>query len=123
MPAKLTGEIIAAAFEGSGSQKQRIDGQIAGLQKMLDGGPAKFVATPEAPAGKRKKFSAATRGRMKEAQQRRWAAIKGESEVPPVTSSARPIDGGLAVSTKGKWTMDTQIEQSGSELMLVENFR
>ena len=30
---------------------------------------------------------------------------------------------GLAVSTQGKRIMDTQIEQAGSELRLVENFR
>ena len=71
---------MPAAIEGFESQKQRIDGQIAELRQMLNGDLVKPTATPEAPTGKRKKFSAATRRRMKEAQQRRWAAIKGESE-------------------------------------------
>ena len=80
MPTKLTNEIIAAAIEGFESQRQRIDGQIAELRQMLDGGLVKPTATPEGPTGERKKFSAASRRRMKEAQQRRWAAIKGESQ-------------------------------------------
>jgi hypothetical protein len=86
---KLTAEIISAAIEGFQSQKRRIDDQIAGLRALLPGGPAETAATPEAPTRKRKKFSAAARKRMKEAQQRRWAKIRGESESPaPVTPEA-----------------------------------
>jgi len=48
MPTKLTSEIIAAAIEGFESQKRHIDGQIAELRQMLDGGP-KLIATPELP--------------------------------------------------------------------------
>src|ERR1035441_1065939 len=80
-PTKLTAEIITAAMTGFESQKTRIDLQIAELRAMLDGG-IKPAATPEAPARKRKKFSAAARKRMKEAQQRRWAKIRGESDRP-----------------------------------------
>ena len=55
---------------------------------MMDGGLVKPTATPEGPTGKRKKFNAATRRRMKEAQQRRWAAIKGESARAQATPEA-----------------------------------
>ena len=79
---KLRPEIITAAIEGFESQKARIDQQIADLRAMLPGGAAETAATPEAPTRKRRKFSAAARGRMKEAQQRRWAKIRGESESP-----------------------------------------
>ena len=77
---KLTPEIITAAIAGLESQKRRIDDQIAELRAMLSGGPAEPAVTLEAPTRKRKKISAASRKRMKEAQQRRWAKIRGESE-------------------------------------------
>jgi hypothetical protein len=85
---KLTNEIIAAAIEGFEAQKTRIDTQIAGLRAMLSGGSTESTATPEAPTRKRKKFSAATRKRMKEAQQRRWAKVRGPSEPTSATTPA-----------------------------------
>jgi hypothetical protein len=87
----LTNEIIAAAIEGFESQKKRIDGQIAELRSLLTGGPARTAAAPEGTVRKRGKFSDATRLKMKEAQQRRWAKIKGESEPStPASVPARP---------------------------------
>jgi hypothetical protein len=76
MPTKLTNEIITAAIAGYEAQKTAIDHQIAELRAMLSGRPA---AGPEPPHRKRKKFSAATRRRMKEAQRLRWAKIRGEA--------------------------------------------
>jgi len=79
MPTKLTTEILTAAVLGFEEQKRRIDLQIAEIRQMLDGGGSKPTAdTPEPPPLKRKKFSAAARRPMKEAQQRRWAKIRGE---------------------------------------------
>src|SRR5258708_1476765 len=83
MPTNLSPQIINAAIFGFEQQKARIDDQIAELRAMLDGGTRPTpAATPEAPTIKRRKFSAAARRRMKEAQQLRWAKIKGESESP-----------------------------------------
>ena len=79
---KLTPEIITAAILGFEEQKRHIDSKIAELRAMLSGGPAESAATPETPTRKRRKFSAAARRRMKEAQQLRWAKIRGESSVP-----------------------------------------
>jgi CHASE3 domain sensor protein len=76
---KLTNEIITAAIAGYESQKARIDQQIAELRAMLKGGPAK-TTTLEITSPKRRKFSAAARRRMAEAQRARWAKIKGESK-------------------------------------------
>src|ERR1035441_4041326 len=88
---KLTPEIISAAIAGFEQQKTHIDTQIAELRSMLDGGPAKAsAATSEVPTGKRKKFSAAARRRMKEAQQLRWAKIRGESDPPAPATPAKP---------------------------------
>src|SRR5262245_30759803 len=92
MSIKLTPEIITAAIEGFESQKRHIDDQIAELRAMLSGGRMSTTATPEAPTRKRRKFSAAARRRMKEAQQLRWAKIRGESEVsaPTTPEPAKP---------------------------------
>lgn len=87
MPPKLTNEIITAAIDGFEAQKTRIDGQIAELKTLLSGGPTETAATPEAPTGKRKKFSAASRRKMAMAQNARWAKLKGESE--PTTPAAK----------------------------------
>lgn len=87
---KLTNEIITAAIEGFEAQKQRIDGQIAELRSILTGGVTEPVATPEGTPRKRGKFSDATKLRMREAQQLRWARIKGETAPPtPVTVPAK----------------------------------
>jgi len=80
MPLKLTAEIIAAAIEGFEFQKRRIDEQIAELRVMLPGGSGGNASTTESPGRKRSRFSAAARKRMREAQQRRWAKFRGESE-------------------------------------------
>src|ERR1017187_3163953 len=80
MPKKLTAEILSAAIEGYEAQKSRLNAKIAELRGMLDGGPSKAAARPEAARPRRKRFSAAARRQMKEAQQRRWAKSRGESE-------------------------------------------
>ena len=113
MPPKLTNEIINAAITGFEAQKTRIDAQIAELRAMLDGSTKRTpAATPETHTLKRRKFSAAARRRMKEAQQRRWAKIRGESEptAPETPEAAKPkrkisAAGRKAISeaTKKRW--------------------
>jgi hypothetical protein len=98
---KLTSEIITAAIEGFGHQRTRIDQQIAELRALLSGVPVESTAKPEAPTGKRKKFSAAARKRMKEAQQRRWARIKGESE-PLAPAKVEPTKPKRKLSAAGR---------------------
>lgn len=101
MARTLTDEIISAAIEGFEAQKTRIDGQIAELRAMLAGGTAEPSAAPVASSGKRKKFSSAARKRMQEAQQRRWAKVRGELEpVAPVTP--QPPKGKRTLSAAGR---------------------
>jgi hypothetical protein len=110
MPPKLTNEIITAAVEGYEVQKARIDQKIAELRAMLPGGSAEAAATPTAPTGKRKRFSAASRRKMALAQKARWAKIKNESE-PPAPAEApkakrKMSKEGLAriiAATKERW--------------------
>jgi|ERR1017187_3676787 hypothetical protein len=89
MPTRLTNEIIAAAIDGYEGQKKRIDQQLAELRAMLSGGPAETAPTPEAPKRKRRRMSAAGRRAVAEAQRKRWARIRGESEPSaPATTKA-----------------------------------
>jgi Tol biopolymer transport system component/tRNA A-37 threonylcarbamoyl transferase component Bud32 len=44
------------------------------------------------------------------------------NRIRPVANLEKPLGDGLAVSPDGKWILYTQLEQAGSELMLVENF-
>jgi len=79
--------ILEAALVGLEARKKGIEAQIAEVRAMLGSRPGQAATTPEATPRTRRKFSAATRRRMKEAQQRRWAKVRGESEPP---AQARP---------------------------------
>ena len=76
----MTHDIIEAAIDGLEARKQHIDTQIADLRAMLKN--AQSTRPDTAP---KRKFSAAARRRMREAQQRRWAAVKAQS-----TPAAKP---------------------------------
>ena len=98
---KLTAEIINAAIVGFEQQKLRIDAQIAELRAMLHGGPTATAATPEVPKGKRRKMNAAARKRIGDAQRKRWAESKKESEPPsPVTPDAPKAKRNLSAAGK-----------------------
>ena len=86
---KLTPEIINAAIVGFEQQKRRIDDQIAELRSLLPGDSAGSDATTEAAPRKRKKFSAAARRRMRDAQRLRWANSRGESSAPAKPEPAK----------------------------------
>jgi hypothetical protein len=86
---KLTQEIINAAIDGFEAQKARIDTQIAELRAMLSGEPTATVTADAKPG--RRKFSAAAKKRMREAQQVRWAKIRGETAPEaPAAKAAKP---------------------------------
>src|SRR5450759_12899 len=106
---KLTPEIITAAVEGFEQQKLRIDAQIAELRQMLTGTPTETAAAPEVPKGKRRKMSAAARKRIGDAQRKRWAESKKESEpsspVAPKTKRRLSAAGKAAIvaALKKRW--------------------
>ena len=90
MPSQLNREIIAAAIEGFEARKRSIDTQLAGLRQALSGDPANPNATPEAPARKRRKMSAAARARMAAAQRKRWELKKSDAgKVRPAAKKAK----------------------------------
>ncbi len=97
----LTPEIVNAAIMGMEAQKDNLDAKIAQLRAMLNGGSATPEITPESEPTKRKKFSAAARQRMKEAQQLRWAKIRGES-VPSALATPEPVKAKRKLSASGR---------------------
>jgi hypothetical protein len=114
----LTRDILLAALAGFQLDKQRIDARIAEVQAMLgsSGSPEKSPSVSEdAPKkGRRKKFSAAARKRMAEAQRLRWLKIRGESESiapepPEVPKAKRKISAAgrkaMSDATKKRWAL------------------
>jgi hypothetical protein len=86
---RLDRPILEAAILGFESQKRQIDTRIAALRQMLDSGPTQTAATPQAPA-RRRKVSAAVRRRMGIAQRKRWAKVRGESELSALATPEPP---------------------------------
>jgi len=80
MPKKLTDEIVIAAIDGFKAQRSRLDQRVAEIREMLNGGPAQPAAPAEPAPRKRRRLSVAARRRIAEAQQLRWAKIRGELE-------------------------------------------
>jgi hypothetical protein len=118
MPPQLTETIIRAALLGFEQQKIDIDTKIAELKALLPGGSVKTAAMSEAPTGKRKPFSAAARKRMKEAQQRRWAKVRGEAEPPAAAEpprSKRKISAGgrkeIAEAQRKRWAESKKVAE------------
>jgi len=107
-------------------RKAAIDRALAALRKVdgiAEAARIEPAATPEAPRGKRKKFSAAARRRMALAQKARWAKIKGETEppIPPATEASKPkrrisAEGmkRIIAATKKRWRLKRAAAKSAS---------
>src|SRR5258707_3406400 len=112
MPAqKLNTEILTAAIDGFEAQKTRIDAQIAELRALLEGRGAVPVTTAQPLTPKRRKMSAAARKRIGDAQRKRWALSKSQSEpslksVTPETPKKKLSAAGrraIIAATKKRW--------------------
>jgi hypothetical protein len=109
-------------------QKSAIERALMALREVaevaaLGTGTPTSVATPEPSDRKGKKRSAAVRRRMKEAQQLRWAKIKGDSEPPtpatPVAPKAkRQISAEgmkrIIAATKKRWRLQKAATKSAA---------
>ena len=99
----LAKQIIEAAIEGLEAKKQHIDLQIAELRQMATGGPS------PGRRGGRRQFSSETIQRMREAQRRRWAKVKGASGSVPKSKPKRHLSpaGRKAIieATKRRWAL------------------
>jgi hypothetical protein len=99
----LSPDVLNAALHGLEAQKQTIEQHIETVRSLLGiradgskrrGRPPKSAATAAtesaAPtARKRRRFSAATRARMAEAQRKKYAAAREVSEAPPSKAVAK----------------------------------
>src|SRR5437773_5995596 len=85
---KLTADILAAAIIGFEAHKVAIDGKIAEIRLMLDGGKSEPASSPEFRKP-RKKRSAAARRKMALAQKARWAKIKQASAPQPASPATK----------------------------------
>ena len=84
---KLTAEILDAAIEGFEARKIRIDEQIAQVRQLLNGDQPVAASTSETQNEPRRKMSAAARKRIGDAQRKRWAATKGDTETASKTAT------------------------------------
>jgi len=88
---KLNNAVIEAAIAGFELQKAQIDSQISELRSMLTGSVSSAAPAAHGSPTKRSKFSPETLRRMREAQQRRWAKIKGgQTTAPAKKAAAKP---------------------------------
>ena len=71
----LNTEILRAALEGLELQKQRLDGHIAEVRRLLAGTPKKSAVLVEAKRP-RPKLSAAARKRIGAATKKSWAEFR-----------------------------------------------
>jgi hypothetical protein len=123
MSPKLTTEIITAAIDGFEAQKTRIDAQIAELRALLPGGstkPAAAETTEPMPQRKRRKFSPDAIRRMREAQQRRWAKVRGESEAPAPVTAPAPAKAKRKLSAAGRAAIDAATKKRWAAIQKAE---
>jgi hypothetical protein len=85
MAGQLSESIILAAIDGFEAQKIRIDQQIAELRTMLRG---RSTGNGSAAARHKRTFSPEALQRMREAQQRRWAKVRGTAPAASATGGA-----------------------------------
>ena len=104
---KLTNEVLIAAILGFEEQKRRIDTHIADLRRMLADGPTAPVVPSETPRRSRRKLSAAGRKAIAEAQRKRWAASKGESNTAVGSKPKRKLSAAgkaaIVAALKKRW--------------------
>jgi hypothetical protein len=109
MPTKLTPEIINAAVLGFEEQKRHIDSQIGELRAMLPSRGTEAASPPQAAKRQRRKMSAAGRKAIAEAQRKRWAASKRESEQSEAPKPKRKLSAAgrkaIIAATKKRWAL------------------
>jgi hypothetical protein len=86
---QLTTEILNVALESLTSKRQQIDEQIAEVRRLLAGSTNGASAGP-APAGRKRRISAAGRRAIAAAQRRRWADQKAAAGLTPDKETKRP---------------------------------
>lgn len=69
-------------------EKSRIEARLSDINRVLSGEVSVVAASP-APQGGKRTFSAATKAKMRAAQQARWAKLKGKASAPTAASAPK----------------------------------
>jgi len=133
MPAqKLNVEILNAAIQGFETQKGRIDAQIAEIRQMLAVGRT-GPGTATEPQKRKRKMSAAARKRICDAQRKRWALSKSQSEpslksvTPETPKKKRKLSAAgrraIIAATKKRWASIRAATETGSQSVATKTSR
>lgn len=98
----LTQDIITVAIEGLTARQEAIRRQILELRAMLPSSAANDSNPPRKQRGGKRVLSAEARERISEAQRRRWAAAKGESQSETPASATAPKKRRRKLSAEGR---------------------
>jgi len=100
VPGKTVGNRLDAPGDGGGRSSLR---KTSDVGRQGDAGRPSFLNAPGRPSIQFLSFAT--------------------NHISNIATFEKPLSLGLAVSPDGKWILYSQVEQSGRELMLVENFR
>jgi len=108
----LSPEVLSAALAGLEAQIHKIDEHIEKVRSLLGTAPKRRGRPPKSDsavtgasaeaAPKKRRFSAATRARMRAAQQKRWAALKGEPKAPAKAAAKKAAPQKRRLSAAGR---------------------
>lgn len=102
---KLDQFTLEMALVGYEAERARIDAATAAIRARLGQrgrGPAE-VASDTAPAGRRRKLSAAARKRIAAAQRKRWAAFRQQGKAAPKRKLSAAGRKRIIEATKKRW--------------------
>jgi len=124
-PRKIDETILNAALVGLEIKKQQIESQMSELRQMLSGDGAAGQQNESATAVRgrrgRRRMSASARERIAEAQRKRWAAQRGESQAasagPAKPKAKRKLSAAgrraIIEATKRRWAKVRAAKKAG----------
>ena len=100
------------------NEKARIEARLSEISKVLGQSASSESSTP-VPTGGKRKFSEATKAKMRASQQARWAKIKGRAAKPasaaPKKKRKLSAEGRAAIvaASKARWAKVNAAKKNG----------